>query len=142
MRRISSVLLLHLQEGNTDFLPLVNRHAQQFHNDNPSSNAAARQSIMEDQVDFDINESLKLYLSDAATIPTPEANPELLDCENDPDSITTGLVNNVLDPVVDLVAESPEGLMRSSAFDTVQFYLKCVPMIALSTANPLPGTCC
>ncbi|KAL2441490.1 Condensin complex subunit 1 [Exophiala dermatitidis] len=82
---------------------------------------------MADHVDFDINEALKLYLSDAATIPTPEASPDLLDCENDPESLTAALVNNALEPVVDLIAENPEGLMRSSAFDTLQFLLKCVP---------------
>lgn len=82
---------------------------------------------MDVQVEFDINEALKLYLSDSATIPTPDASPELQDCENDPESLTASLVSNVLDPVVDLIAENPEGLMRSSAFDTLQFLLKCAP---------------
>lgn len=90
---------------------------------------------MDDQVEFDINESLKLYLSDAATIPTPEANPELLDCENDPDSLTSSLVDNALDPVADLVAENAEGLMRSWAFDTLQFLLKCAPTSPLSATR-------
>ncbi|KAI1620718.1 condensin complex subunit 1 [Exophiala viscosa] len=79
---------------------------------------------MDDQVDFDINEALKLYLSDAATIPTAEASPELLDCENDPDSLTTSLVDNALDPVIDSIAENPEALARSTSFDTIQFLLK------------------
>lgn len=84
---------------------------------------------MADQVEFDINEALKLYLSDAATIPTPDASPELQDCENDPDSLTTPLVESVLDPVIDVVAENPEGLMRSSVYDTLQFLLKCAPLL-------------
>ncbi|EXJ95709.1 condensin complex subunit 1 [Capronia coronata CBS 617.96] len=88
---------------------------------------------MEDQVDFDINEAVKLYLSDSATIPTPDANPELQDCENDPDSLTPSLVSHVLDPMVDLIAENPEGLMRSSTFDTLQFLLKCAPLSPFST---------
>ncbi|OQV08061.1 hypothetical protein CLAIMM_12387 [Cladophialophora immunda] len=79
---------------------------------------------MEDQVDFDINESLKLYLSDVTTITTPEASPELIDCENDPDSLTPALVDSVLDSVIDVITENPEGLFRSSTFDTLQFLLK------------------
>lgn len=82
---------------------------------------------MDDQVDFDINEALKLYLSDAATIPTPEASPELLECENDPDSLTASLVDGALEPVIDSIAENPEALTRGSAFDTIQFLLKFVP---------------
>ncbi|EXJ89807.1 condensin complex subunit 1 [Capronia epimyces CBS 606.96] len=91
---------------------------------------------MEDQVEFDINEALKLYLSDSATIPTPDASPELQDCENDPESLTDSLVSHVLDPVADLISESPEGLMKSSAFDTIQFLLKCAP------SHPLSSTQC
>ncbi|KIY02817.1 uncharacterized protein Z520_01282 [Fonsecaea multimorphosa CBS 102226] len=79
---------------------------------------------MEDQVDFDINESLKLYLSDVMTIATPEASPELIDCENDPDSLSPGSVDSALDSVIDLITENPEALLRSSTFDTLQFLLK------------------
>lgn len=82
---------------------------------------------MSDQVDFDINESLKLYLSDAGSISTPDAHPDLLECEHDPDSLSSAVVDTALDPVLDLVAESPEGVLRSSAFDTLQFLLKCAP---------------
>lgn len=82
---------------------------------------------MEDHVDFDINESLKLYLSDATAIPTPEAHPDLADCEHDPESLTPSLVDNVLDPVLDAVAENSEGILRSASFDTIQFLLKYVP---------------
>ena len=81
---------------------------------------------MSDQINFDINESLKLYLSDAAAIPTPEAHPDLLECEIDPDTLSSAVVDSALEPVLDLVAESPEGILRTSAFDTVQFLLKCV----------------
>lgn len=82
---------------------------------------------MEDHADFDINESLKLYLSDATAIQTPDAHPDLADCEHDPDSLTPSLVDNVLDPVLDAVAENPEGILRSTSFDTIQFLLKYVP---------------
>ncbi|GKZ85911.1 condensin complex subunit [Aspergillus niger] len=80
---------------------------------------------MEDRIQFDINESLKHYLSDPASVPTPDADPELLDCETDPDQLSTALIDNVLNPIVDAVAENPEGLARSSSFDSLQFLLKC-----------------
>lgn len=82
---------------------------------------------MEDQVQFDINESLKLYLSDPTSIPTPDADAELVDCENDPDSLTPQIINSALNPIVDSVAGNPDSLTRSSSFDTLQFLLKCAP---------------
>lgn len=86
----------------------------------------------DDTMDFNINESLKYYLSDPTSVPTPEADPELLDCENDPESLTGPLINGVLNPIVDAVAENPEGLARSSFFDSLQFLLKCAPTSPLS----------
>ncbi|KAJ5594535.1 uncharacterized protein N7459_000743 [Penicillium hispanicum] len=83
---------------------------------------------MEDKIQFDINESLKYYLSDPASIPTPDADPELLDCETDPGQLSPALIDNVLNPIVDAVAENPEGLTRSSFFDSLQFLLKCAPV--------------
>src|SRR5271154_1146472 len=88
-----------------------------------------------DQFDFDINESLKLYLSDPATIPTPEAHGDLVDCEADPELLTLPLINGVLEAIVDAVAENPDGLMRSSSFDTLQLLLKCAPTSALSQTS-------
>lgn len=82
--------------------------------------------IMEDRIQFDINEALKYYLSDPASVPTPDADPELLDCETDPDNLSSTLIDHVLNTIVDGVAESPEGLARSSHFDSLQFLLKCV----------------
>ena len=78
-------------------------------------------------MEFDINESLKQYLSDPTTIPTSEAHATLVDCENDPDSFTTALVNSSLNPIVDAVAANPEGIANSSHFDSLQFLLKCAP---------------
>lgn len=83
---------------------------------------------MEDRIQFNINESLKYYLSDPSSLPTPEADPELLDCESDPDQLSPALIDNALNPIVDAVAENPEGLTRSSFFDTLQFLLKCAPV--------------
>jgi condensin complex subunit 1 len=86
---------------------------------------------MDSRVEFDINESLKLYLSDPATIPTTEADDALQDCESDPESLTSSLVNGVLNPIVEAIAENPEALIRSSVFDSLQFLLKYAP-------GPLP----
>ncbi|KAL1837799.1 hypothetical protein VTJ49DRAFT_3386 [Mycothermus thermophilus] len=78
-----------------------------------------------DTVQFDINDALKHYMSDPAGIPTPEADGALLDCENDPDSLNdNALVNSILNPIVDAVAENPDAITRSSIFDSLQFLLK------------------
>ena len=82
---------------------------------------------MESSVEFDLNESLKLYLSDPASIPTPEAESTLQDCENDPDSLSAGLVNSVLNPIIETLAENTDSLARSVVFDSLQFLLKCAP---------------
>lgn len=80
-----------------------------------------------DTINFDINDALKNYMSDPASIPTPEADSSLIDCENDPESLTNSLINTVLNPIVDSVAESPDAITRSSSFDSIQFLLKCAP---------------
>jgi len=82
-----------------------------------------------DTVNWDINEALKNYMSDPSTIQTPEADSALVDCENDPESLLdNGLINSVLNPIVDAVAESPDAIMRSHIFDSLQFLLKCAPI--------------
>ncbi|KAJ5767932.1 hypothetical protein N7533_000515 [Penicillium manginii] len=97
---------------------------------------------MEDRIQFDINDSLKYYLSDPTSVPTLDADPELLDCESDPDQLSTALIDNVLNPIVDAVAENPESLTRSSFFDSLQFLLKCAPRPSHLPrgALPSPGT--
>lgn len=87
---------------------------------------------MGDQVDFDINNALIYYLNDPATIATPDADGALQDCESDPESLTSALVNGVLNPIVDSVAENPDSLTRSSTFDSLQFLLKCAPTFIAS----------
>ncbi|KAK0738119.1 condensin component [Schizothecium vesticola] len=78
-----------------------------------------------DTVNFDINDALKHYMSDPASLPTPEADGALVDCENDPESLTdNAVVNGVLNPIVDAVAENPDAIMRSQIFDSLQFLLK------------------
>ncbi|KAG7009169.1 condensin complex subunit 1 [Physcia stellaris] len=90
---------------------------------------------MDNRVDFDINDALKHYLSDPATIATPEADGALIDCESDPESLTSGLINGVLNPIIDSIAENPDGLTRSSTFDSLQFLLKCAPTFPKSQRN-------
>lgn len=88
-----------------------------------------------DSITFDINDALKHYMSDPATISTPEADSNLVDCENDPESLTNSLINTVLNPIVDSVAESPDAITRSSSFDSLQFLLKCAPVSLISSQN-------
>src|SRR5579862_8454047 len=90
---------------------------------------------MEDRVDFDLNDSLKYYLSDPATVPAAEAASELLECENDPESLTSALINRVLNPIVDSVAVNPDAIATSSSFDSLQFLLKCAPIYLQSQKN-------
>ncbi|GJC77205.1 hypothetical protein ColLi_00043 [Colletotrichum liriopes] len=82
-----------------------------------------------DSVAFDINDALKHYMSDPASIPTPEADGSLFDYENDPEGLTAAVVNPVLNPIVDAVAENPEAITRSAHLDSLQFLLKPRPFI-------------
>jgi len=88
-----------------------------------------------DTLSFDINDALRHYMSDPATIATPEADSALVDCENDPESLTNALVNSVLNPIVDSIAEDPDAIMRSASFDSLQFLLKCAPVSLKSQQN-------
>lgn len=92
-----------------------------------------QQPVMDNTINFDINDALK-YLNDPASIPTPEADSALFDCENDPDSLTNAVINPVLNPIVDAIAENPEAITRSAHFDSLQFLLKCAPSCVL----PIP----
>jgi condensin complex subunit 1 len=88
--------------------------------------------MMDALVDFDINEAIKNYDNDPATIATPEAAQALQECEDEPESLSSAaLVNSELNPVVDAIAESPDAITRSANFDTLQFLLKCVPAFPL-----------
>lgn len=89
-----------------------------------------------DNVNFDINEALKLYMSDPATIPTEQADSALFDCENDPESLTNGVINPVLNPIIDAVAENPDAITRSAHFDSLQFLLKCAPISLSPSTEP------
>ncbi|KAI0206591.1 armadillo-type protein [Astrocystis sublimbata] len=78
-----------------------------------------------ESIDFDINDALKHYMSDPASIATPEADGALLDCESDPESLSNiALINPVLNPIIDAVADNPDSITRSAYFDSLQFLLK------------------
>ncbi|KAK4613714.1 Condensin complex subunit 1 [Fulvia fulva] len=74
--------------------------------------------------DFDIGDALTAYLDDPHAIPTPEADAALVDCENDPDAFTPGVINSVLNGVADAVGENPEAILQASNLDSLQFLLK------------------
>ena len=82
---------------------------------------------MDERFVFDINDALKYYLSDPASIATPEADSTLVDCETDPESLTPVLINGVLNPIVDAITENPDAILKGSIFDSLQFLLKCAP---------------
>ncbi|EHK40184.1 hypothetical protein TRIATDRAFT_80500 [Trichoderma atroviride IMI 206040] len=74
-------------------------------------------------ISFDINDALKRYMSDPATIPTPEADAALFDCENDPEALTNQVINPVLNPIIDAVADNPDAILRAVNMDSLQFLL-------------------
>ena len=76
---------------------------------------------------FNINAALKSYLDDPQSILTPEADGALVDCEGDADAFTPGLINSVLNPIVDAIGENPEAVTQASNMDSLQFLLKCAP---------------
>ncbi|KAG9229123.1 armadillo-type protein [Amylocarpus encephaloides] len=75
-------------------------------------------------IEFDINDALKHYMSDPTSIATPDADSDLVDCKNNHESLTNSLINTVLNPIVDSVAETPDAVLSSSTFDSLQFLLK------------------
>lgn len=77
--------------------------------------------------DFEVNTALQTYLDDPQSILTPEADSALTDCESDADAFTPGLINSVLNPIVDAVGENPESITQTSNLDSLLFLLKCAP---------------
>jgi len=94
---------------------------------------------MDSPIDFDIQDALRQYKDEPSTVPTPEADAALVDCEHDPESLTSAVINNVLNPIVDAVAENPEAIGRAGILDSLQFILKCAP-VSLPIYSPSPGT--
>ena len=92
---------------------------------------------MDGLAEFDLNESLKLYLSDPAAISTPDADSTLQACE-DGAELPVDVVSNVLNPIIEAIAGNAEALARSSIFDSLQFLLKCAP-ISLNPSHRFPN---
>lgn len=95
---------------------------------------------------FDINAALRAYLDDPLSIVTPEADATLLDCENDPDAFSPGLINAVLNDIIGAVGENPEAITQHGVLDSLQFLLKCAPSIPPGlqpqSHKPKTGTDC
>ncbi|USW56238.1 Putative armadillo-like helical, condensin complex subunit 1 [Septoria linicola] len=79
---------------------------------------------------FVVGEALTAYLDDPHAMPTPEAAAELVECENDPDAFSPGLINGVLDEISAAVGENPEAILQAGHLDSLQFLLKCAPTIS------------
>jgi condensin complex subunit 1 len=77
-----------------------------------------------DRVSFDLNASLKHYLDNPSSVPCLDADQELLDCDGSPESLTNAQINQVLDPIIDAIAENPEAITRCSVLDSMQWLLK------------------
>lgn len=73
---------------------------------------------------FELGEALAAYLDDPQSILTPEADPVLLDCENDPDAFTPGLINSALNGIIDAIGENPEAVVTPSNLQSLEFLLK------------------
>jgi condensin complex subunit 1 len=92
-----------------------------------------------ESINFDINDALKHYMSDPASIATPEADSTLFDCEADPESLTIGVINPVLNAIVDAVAENPDAITRNAYFDSLQFLLKYAHCQTSLLISPFSG---
>jgi len=77
-----------------------------------------------DRIKFDLNESLKFYLSDPATVPCDSADPELLECDGDGEGLPKDQISRILDSIIDGIAENPEAISKAYAFDSLQCFLK------------------
>ncbi|KAG5970031.1 hypothetical protein E4U58_000834 [Claviceps cyperi] len=75
-------------------------------------------------LNFDVHDALKHYMSDPSTISTPEADSALVECENDPQSLTNAAINPVLNSIIDAVAHDPDAILRPANMDSLQFLLK------------------
>ena len=74
--------------------------------------------------EFDINIALRNYLDDPQSILTPEADASLTECENDAESFTPGLINSVLNPIIEAVSENSEAVCQENVLHSLEFLLK------------------
>ena len=71
---------------------------------------------------FDLNAALKSYLDDPASVPCPEAD-ELFNID-EAETLSTGQINPILDPIVEAVTINPSAIIRDDNLDNVQSLLK------------------
>ncbi|KAF8543051.1 condensin complex component cnd1 [Trichophaea hybrida] len=73
---------------------------------------------------FDLNASLKYYHEEPTSVPCLDAHQELLDAEESPESLSNAQINQILDPIIDSLAENPDAIARCSVLDSLQCLLK------------------
>lgn len=73
-------------------------------------------------MEFDLDESLKQYMSDPASISTPEANIEVADL--DKDNVDQTVVTDALEAIRESIHENPDTILQGNALDTIQCVLK------------------
>ncbi|KAG6180874.1 hypothetical protein E4U36_004478 [Claviceps purpurea] len=88
-------------------------------------------------LNFDIHDALKHYMSDPSTIPTLEADSALVECENDPQSLTNAAINPVLNSIIDAVAHDPDAILRPANMDSLQFLLKYSSFLPTHTLSKI-----
>ncbi|KAI5855220.1 condensin [Tricharina praecox] len=93
------------------------------------------EDMEEDRVSFDLNASLRFYHDNPASVPCTEADNGLIEAEENPDSLTNAMINQILDPIIDRVAENPDAISRLSVLDTVQCLLKYFAVIPVQAAG-------
>ena len=77
-----------------------------------------------ERAQFDLNAALNHYLNNPADVPCPDADAELLEAEENPEALTNAQINQILDPIIDSLAENPDAIGRCSVLDTLQCLLK------------------
>jgi len=78
----------------------------------------------DERTSFDLSASLRYYHEGPASVPCPDADNGLLEAEDNPESLTNAQINQIMDPIIDLIAANPEEITRCSVLDTMQCLLK------------------
>jgi condensin complex subunit 1 len=78
----------------------------------------------DERVEWNLRKYYDLYIQDPALIPCSEADPELLEAEENPEALTNAQINQILDPIIDSLAANPDAISKASVLDTLQCLLK------------------
>lgn len=78
----------------------------------------------DDRVEWNLGQSLKVYLDDPKLIPCSDADALLTEHEDEIDKLSASDINRALDPLVDALATDASAILRSSIVDTLQLLLK------------------